>query len=122
MPHAVLHNFASLLLVLVVFAPLLAHRRVAPDSQVGLRFPGCSLLSSQQSLYHLNMIITPLPTYDIQLRSPWNQWSCFRSEYLQGNRQFIEGNLHMGSPTHLRIGRPSEPKGENAFFTSLAAA
>jgi hypothetical protein len=24
-----------------------------------------------------------LPTYDIQHRSPWNQWSCFRSEYLQ---------------------------------------
>jgi hypothetical protein len=25
-------------------------------------------------------------------------------------------------PTHLRIGRPSEPNGENAFLASLAAA
>jgi len=33
--------------------------------------------------YHFEHQCASLPTYDIQHRSPRNQWSCFRSEYLQ---------------------------------------
>ena len=87
MLHAAEHKSVSLLLMLAVFALSLAHQRAAPDVQGALRLPGCSLLLVS------NLFITlkhnghaSLPTHDIQLRSPWNQWSCFRCEYLQGNR------------------------------------
>lgn len=66
-----------------------------------------------------------VPTDDIQHRSPWNQWSCIRSEYLRNRRgQLVKTALQKKKsfPTHLRIGRPSEPNGVNAFLAPLAAA
>ena len=120
--HAADHKSVSHLLMLVVFALSLAHRRAAPDVQGALRLPGCSLLLVSKLFTTLNTMVT----------RPYRRTTSNSGRLGTSGRVSAPSTCNAtDSPfgvtahklsTHVRTGRPSEPRGENAFFESLAAA